>query len=122
MLVYHVATAADWSQARVSGAYTTSTRGVSLEQEGFLHASRAEQVGDVYDRYYADADEPLVLLTIDTDLLDVPWREDPVGDDTYPHVYGPLSPAAVTEVRSLFARPVATGRSGSATHSLQEPG
>ena len=105
MLVHHVATESDWTAAQGSGAYTTSTRGVSLEQEGFLHASRADQVGDVYDRYYADADEPLVLLTIDTDLLDVPWREDPVGDDAYPHIYGPLSPAAVIEVRPLSGRP-----------------
>ncbi len=51
--------------------------------------------------YYADVDEPLVLLTIDTDLLDVPWREDPVGDDTFPHLYGPLEPGAVIAVRPL---------------------
>ena len=42
-----------------------------------------------------------MLLTIETDLLDVPWREDPVGDDTFPHVYGPLKPAAVVDVRPL---------------------
>ena len=30
----------------------------------------------MFDRYYADAGEPLVLLTIDTDRLEVPWRED----------------------------------------------
>jgi uncharacterized protein (DUF952 family) len=105
MLVFHVATLADWTEAQESGGYTTSTRGVTLEQEGFLHASRADQVGDVYDRYYADADEPLVLLTVDTDLLEVPWREDPVGDDTFPHIYGPLAPAAVVEVRPLSGRP-----------------
>jgi uncharacterized protein (DUF952 family) len=105
VLIHHVATTADWAAALESGAYTTSTRGVTLEQEGFLHASRADQVGGVYDRYYADADEPLVLLTIDTDLLDVPWREDPVGDDTYPHVYGPLSPVAVIDARLLSGRP-----------------
>ncbi len=72
-----------------------------------------------------------MLLTIDTDLLDVPWREDPVGDDTFPHIYGPLAPTAVVEVRPLDPTapsglgrhsPVATGRSGSATHSLHEPG
>ena len=105
MLVFHVASLADWTAAQESGAYTTSTRGVTLEQEGFLHASRADQVGDVYDRYYADADEPLVLLTIDTDLLEVPWREDPVGSDTFPHIYGALAPAAVVEVRPLSGRP-----------------
>jgi len=93
----------DWERARQSGAYTTSTRGVSLEQEGFLHAARREQVAGVFNRYYRDADEPLVLLTIDTDRLDVPWREDPVGTDTFPHIYGPLSPRAVVGVERLNA-------------------
>ena len=105
MQIFHVATLADWTAARASGAYTTSSRGVTLEAEGFLHACRADQVGDVYDRYYADADEELVLLTIDTDLLDVPWQEDPVGDDTFPHVYGRLAPAAVVDVDPISGRP-----------------
>ena len=35
--------------------------------------------------YYADLDEPLVLLEIDTDLLDLAVaQEDPVGDDDVP--------------------------------------
>jgi uncharacterized protein (DUF952 family) len=103
--IFHIATVADWDEARSSGAYATSTRGVTLEQEGFLHASRADQVGGVFDRYYADAAEPLVLLTIDTDLLDVPWREDPVGEDTFPHIYGRLPATAVVQVRPISARP-----------------
>jgi uncharacterized protein (DUF952 family) len=101
MQVFHIATAADWSRAQVSGAYATSTRDRTLEQEGFLHAARRDQVAGVFERYYADADEPLVLLTIDTELLEVPWQEDAVGDDTYPHIYGALSPTAVTETLPL---------------------
>jgi uncharacterized protein (DUF952 family) len=117
VLIFHIATAAHWAQAEASGAYTTSTVGRSLEDEGFLHASRRDQVSGVLSRYYGDLEEPLVLLTIDTDRLDVPWREDEVGSDTFPHIYGPLSPSAVIEVS-----PVATGRSGSETHSLHDPG
>lgn len=100
-MIFHIATVADWHRAQVSGAYTTSTRGRSLADEGFLHASRQDQVAGVFDRFYRDADEPLVLLSIDPELLTVPWREDPVGDDTFPHVYGPLSPEAVVDVRPL---------------------
>lgn len=103
MRIFHLATVTDWEQAQRSGAYTTSTRGRTLAQEGFLHASRADQVSGVFDRYYRDAGEPLVLLTVETDLLEVPWREDPVGEDTFPHVYGPLSPAAVVDVRRVDA-------------------
>src|SRR3954452_16444489 len=101
MEIFHIATESDWAGAQQSGAYATSTRGRTLEDEGFLHAARRDQVAGVFDRYYADADEPLVLLTIDTDRLDVPWREDAVGDDTFPHIYGPLSPEAVVDVRSV---------------------
>ena len=76
--IFHIATATDWAAAQASGSYTTSTRGVSLADEGFIHASREDQWEGVRDRYYADVDEPLVLLTIDTDLLDVPVVEEDV--------------------------------------------
>jgi uncharacterized protein (DUF952 family) len=102
--VFHIATAADWQAGRRSGAYTTSTRGVTLEQEGFIHCSRREQVAAVWRNYYADAGEPLCLLTIDTDKLTSPWQEDPVGNDTYPHVYGPINTAAVVRVQPMDVR------------------
>lgn len=104
MLIYHVATLADWTAAQVAGAYTTSTYGVSLAQEGFLHCSREEQWRGVLARYYADVTEPLVLLVIDTELVTVPVVEEPPApgmSETYPHVYGALDPGAVVEVRPL---------------------
>jgi uncharacterized protein (DUF952 family) len=103
MRIFHIASVADWERAQERGAYTTSTRGRTLEDEGFLHASRREQMAGVFNAFYRDAVEPLVLLTIDTDLLEVPWREEPVGDDTFPHIYGPLLPAAVVDVQPLDA-------------------
>jgi uncharacterized protein (DUF952 family) len=121
--IFHVATAADWAAAVRSGRYTTSTRDRSLADEGFLHASYRHQVAGVLERFYGDVTEPLVLLTIDTDRLEVPWREDPVGREHFPHIYGPLTPEAVVEVGPLASSgPVDTGRSPSATHSLQDPG
>jgi len=102
--VFHIATAADWADAERTGSYTTSTRGVTLEQEGFIHASRREQVAGVFRMFYADAAEPLVLLTVDTGRLTSPWREDPVGDDTFPHVYGPINTSAVVRAQPLDAR------------------
>ena len=101
MRIFHIATVTDWQAALASGSYTTSTRGRTLEQEGFLHASREDQTAGVFDRYYRDAGEPLLLLTIDTDRLAVPWREDEVGNDTYPHIYGPLAPSAVVDIRPM---------------------
>ena len=99
--IFHIATADDWRKALGTGAYTTSTVGVSLEQEGFIHASRRDQVQGVFDRYYRGLREDLVLLTIDTARLESEVRMEPVGDDTYPHVYGPIDRRAVVDVVPL---------------------
>ncbi|HYU85710.1 MAG TPA: DUF952 domain-containing protein, partial [Kribbellaceae bacterium] len=95
-----IALESDWRKAQRDGAYTTSTLGRSLEEEGFIHASRAEQVKGVNDRTFRGVRKPLVRLDIDTDKLEPKWREDPVeGGDSYPHIYGPLNLDAVTAVR-----------------------
>src|SRR4249919_347839 len=102
MRIFHIATASDWDAALASGAYTTSTRGVTLEQEGYIHASRADQWEGVRAAFYADVSEPLVLLEVDTDLLDVPVVEEPPAPgmaETFPHVYGAIPPLAVVAVR-----------------------
>ncbi len=104
MRIYHIAALSEWEQAQRDGAYTTSTLGRSLEEEGFLHAARREQVPGVWSRYYSGVRRPFVLLTIDTDKLTSPWREDPVGDETYPHIYGPLNPDAVIRAERLSKR------------------
>ena len=100
MRIFHIATLADWKQAEASGGpYTTSTYGVSLAEAGFLHASRHEQVRGVLDRVYGDVTEPLLILEIETDLLGVPWRDDDVDGEAFPHIYGPLDPKAVVRWR-----------------------
>jgi uncharacterized protein (DUF952 family) len=104
MRIFHLATKAGWAQAQQDGAYTTSTYGVTLADEGFIHASRADQWEGVRERFYAEVAEPLVLLEIDTDLLDVPVVEEqpaPGVDETFPHIYGPLKPDAVVGVTPL---------------------
>ena len=103
--IFHIATAADWRCALETGTYTTSTVGRTLEEEGFIHASRREQVQGVFDRYYRGLREHLVLLTIDPARLgDSELRVEAVGDDSYPHVYGPIDRRAVVDVAPLDAR------------------
>ena len=101
--IFHIAEVAHWAEAQESGAYTWSTIGRTLEEEGFLHAARGDQWDDVRRRYYSRVTEPLVLLVIDTDRLTSPWQEDSVGNTTYPHIYGPLNPDAVVATVPLDA-------------------
>lgn len=103
--IFHVATAADWRRTLETGTYTTSTVGRTLEEEGYIHASRRDQVQGVFDRYYGDLGEHLVLLTIDpARLTDAEVRVEAVGADTYPHVHGPINRSAVVDVAPLNRR------------------
>ena len=106
-VIYHIATAADWARAAEAGQYTTSTRGVTLAEEGFLHASDAGQVAPVANMFYRDMGEPLLLLVIDTGRLTSPLRyEDvPGAAAPFPHIYGPLNPDAVISTVPLEPGP-----------------
>jgi glutathione S-transferase len=101
--LFHVAFGRDWEAAKEVGEYRVSTRGRTLTEEGFLHASYAHQWQGVRDAYYGDVTEPLVLREVDPALLDVPVVDEvPAGGaEAFPHVYGPLPVAAVVAVREL---------------------
>jgi uncharacterized protein (DUF952 family) len=100
--IFHLATPGDWSAAQDVGEYRISTRGRTLEEEGFIHASRAGQVEGVRSAYYADLSD-LLLLDIDPALLTSPLRLEvpPGADEAFPHIYGPLDVDAVVTVRAL---------------------
>jgi uncharacterized protein (DUF952 family) len=103
-LIYHIAAGSDWEQARRDGLYQWSTRGVTLAQEGFIHASTAPQVAPVANAFY-QGDAGLVVLVIDTDLVEpeIRYEQPPGSEETFPHIYGPLSAAAVVRVLPLAA-------------------
>jgi uncharacterized protein (DUF952 family) len=103
-VIYHIATAADWEQALKDGEYTTSSRGRTLAEEGFIHASSAAQVTWVANSFYAGVSDLLVLV-IDTGRLGSALRYDsvPGWEEPFPHIYGALRPDAVLEVVPLEA-------------------
>ena len=97
--LFHLADRAEWLAATAAGEYRMSTRGVALAEQGFIHCSLRHQVRGVADRYYADA-EDLVLLIIDSARVASPVRYEAPADgaEEYPHIYGPLPASAVTSV------------------------
>jgi glutathione S-transferase len=101
--IYHCSLVSDWELAQRSGTYAISSRGRTLEQEGFVHASYAEQVPGVLQRFYADLEVPLCLLVIDPELVAAPVVAENLtgGDELFPHVYGPIPVAAVSAVIEL---------------------
>jgi uncharacterized protein (DUF952 family) len=101
--LYHIATVPDWDQAQRDGEYRTSTRGRSLSEEGFIHASTAAQVLPVANAVYLDEPQDLVLLVLDTGQIGAGIRYEPVPGwaDPFPHIYGPLEAAAVVRAVPL---------------------
>jgi uncharacterized protein (DUF952 family) len=107
-LIYHVCPRALAEDALAAGIYSAP----SLASEGFIHFSRAHQVGGVLERFFAGRTE-LVLLVVDPTRLSAPLRYEPpapvagwhaptaASDDLFPHLYGPLDTHAVVDVRAV---------------------
>jgi uncharacterized protein (DUF952 family) len=99
--VLHLADREAWQEAERSGTYARSTRGVTVAQTGFVHASTASQLPHVADFVYSDVPcEHLTLLVIDQTVLashgvEVRWENLDGGDELFPHLYGPVPVDAV---------------------------
>ncbi|MEW2167813.1 DUF952 domain-containing protein [Streptomyces sp. NPDC007084] len=91
-----------WDAARASGAFTMSTRGRTLQEEGFIHCSLRQQLAPVAAMLYGTSTAPgeLVVLVVDPDRLSVPVRFEAMepGGEEFPHVYGPIPVDAVVDV------------------------
>lgn len=107
MTLLHLALAKDWNPQ--AATYPMSTRGLTIAEVGFLHASRDEDQAERVARLlYADVTEPLLVLTLSEEALAAAGREvrfepaDPGNPDSerFPHVYGgDLPTSAVVDVR-----------------------
>lgn len=89
--LWHLTEREHWDDARRTGSYERSTRHLSLAEEGFVHCSYPDQLAGVAARFYAGADD-LVLLRIDPARIPAEIRV----EGGFPHVYGPIPLDAVT--------------------------
>ena len=103
MAIFHVTTRADWEAADAVGSYRMSTKGATVDEVGFIHASSAEQLPRTAAFLYSDTDEPLVVLELDDDGIrrsgiPIPWEDGGAGE-LFPHIYGPIDTAFVVPAR-----------------------
>jgi uncharacterized protein (DUF952 family) len=101
--IFHISEASGWAEAQASGIYGRSTLGRTVDEEGFIHCSYWGQVEAVANAYYA-GQRDLLLLVIDPARVVPEIREEAVGLERFPHIYGPLNLDAVTEVRPFVTR------------------
>jgi glutathione S-transferase len=109
--IFHITTEADWARARAPGAYSASTRGLTLAQVGFVHCAFEEQVAQVANSFFRGVPK-LVVLHIAVERLNSEVRYENLegGDEPFPHVYGPLNLDAIVAIM-----PLPSGRDGTFT-------
>ena len=90
MEIFHIAEPNDWA------ARTNIYLAPSLETEGFIHCSTAEQVGGVAATFFAGR-EDLMLLTIDSHTVEELLLFEDLYEmgEKFPHIYGPLPVTAI---------------------------
>jgi uncharacterized protein (DUF952 family) len=97
----HLVPEAAWEARDASAPYLPA----AYAEDGFVHCTDGDEaMVDVANRFYRDDPRAFLLLTLDLDRTGSPWRFDDAGR-RYPHVYGPIDPAAVIEVRRMLRDP-----------------
>jgi uncharacterized protein (DUF952 family) len=102
MLLFHLVEPSTWAEAVEAGVYAPP----SLQAEGFVHFSFAEQVTGTANLRYRDVPE-LVVVEIDTEGVGAELRiEDTYGSGAeFPHVYGPIPTTAAVDVHPIVRTP-----------------
>jgi uncharacterized protein len=112
-MIWHLLPLPQWRSAG-HGVYIPGTETTA----GYVHASPDESsVLAVANAFYAQCEHGLVALGIDESRLSAPVRYEPAepapppgvaATILFPHVYGPVEVAAVTEIR--YVRRDSSGR------------
>lgn len=93
MLIYHIVLPDAWA-AFEADLYKHAT----LETEGFIHCSFAEQLDAVIERYYG-GELRVVILEIESErLMSRMIKEPSTNNEIYPHIYGPINRNAIIGV------------------------
>lgn len=93
--IYHIVFQADWEMQEKNEMYCTQT----LEDEGFIHCSKEEQIRGTLRRFFKNRTD-IRILKIDTTLLDSPVLYEAADDGSgfFPHVFGAICKKAIVGI------------------------
>ena len=94
--ILHITRREQWAEAKRVGYY----KGDTLGAQGFIHFSKPHQVEEIAN-FSFEGQKDLVLLLVDTSKVQAEIRYEAVGNEVFPHLYGPLNTDAVIEVLDL---------------------
>ncbi|WP_436642422.1 DUF952 domain-containing protein [Microbaculum sp. FT89] len=90
----------EWRLAENAGVYSGNADDA---RDGFIHLSAADQIAGTLARHYAGRDD-LLIVSVDASALGDALKWEPSrGGALFPHLYGHLPLAAVTEVAAIAA-------------------
>ena len=93
MLIYHIVLPDIWA------AFDTELyKHASLDAEGFIHCSFADQLDAVIERYYSGESSVVVLEIESEKLMSRMIKEPSTNNEIYPHIYGPINRDAIVSV------------------------
>ena len=94
MIFYHITTPEQFAEFADKDFYESA----SLQTEGFIHASFAEQLEETLKVHYKNVAQVL-LLRIDSELLTAKLviEKSRNGED-FPHIYGAINKSAIVDV------------------------
>lgn len=102
--IYKICQPEDWSAAEAAGVYAGSPKD---QEDGFIHFSLAGQLSGTLAKYYAEANN-LLLLAVRADGLGENLRYEVSRDGAlFPHLYATLPLSAV-----VWTRPITRDASG----------
>jgi len=97
-LIFKICPRAEWELAAKAGTYSGSAKD---RADGFLHFSTAEQLAGTLARYYADAND-LVLVAVNTNALGADLKFEPSRDGAlFPHLYAALPASTIVWVEAI---------------------
>ena len=94
MLIYHIVLPEIWDKFKDEHEYEAE----SLATEGFIHCSYQNQLDEVLQRYYSNADKVLILH-INPHFLKSDFRPEPsTNREVYPHIYCKINKSVIVEI------------------------
>ena len=93
--IFHIASIEDWNLAKTNNDFYQCS---SLQKEGFIHASKFNQLNFVLNKFYQNNNK-IILLKIDIKKLtsEIKWEKSELNVDSFPHIYGEINIDSVVE-------------------------
>jgi uncharacterized protein (DUF952 family) len=100
MLIYKIATAADFHVAEKGGRFEGSAHD---KADGFIHFSTASQLKETLALYYAGVND-ILLVAVDAGSLGaaLKWEHAPSRGEDFPHLYAALPLSSVKWTHALM--------------------